>query len=612
MKRGYIHLTIIVLCLLFSFSALADWRVIDAHWRPDENPWAETQVWDDYTWTEGWGEPEQFFPKYFKPAGSLHVILCNPSIGAATLALTHVDGEPLEEVLTSRQQAGRVIWHLVTPKMVAPAEWAECIVRLREPPVDDVRLTFSMVDHGTMEVSVPANPKRARLESVSFSPSTDRLYVYAKSLDGHRIKGKRVRLDGGDLSRATMWTYGPQDSDLLLAVVELNEPLVWGTYHLLEVDLTDGETLVYPIRAWDNYFAIGLFGDVAEERVKEAQERNFNTYVLSRENKLFDDLGINYIVRYGVNEGRARTPTQSGALFYNNIDEPDAHDCSSGRELPFMDRLGVNAEYQVLPRYLYHLRKDPSVLSMVLTNNTYQPLNYYVYGQTSDVLCTDPYVPLGGEQVDLPAHALECARDACAPCPLVCTIWAAGVSGIGPRGRMPLPDEERMMVFYALGAGVKGLTYFADRIPRNTTGEQLVASSQNKPLWDEMGRINADVAALSPYLAIGCPSGPPMENEEIWYRSIMCGRDAMALIVVNTGHLIDYDTPNAEASHEVAPNVSVNLKLPRHFRRYNVLEIEDGSLKLFENYSTQRGTLNLTLDEVDTARAFVIEAEETN
>jgi hypothetical protein len=244
---------------------------------------------------------------------------------------------------------------------------------------------------------------------------------------------------------------------------------------------------------------------------------------------------------------------------------------------------------------------------MVLVNNTYQPLNYYVYGQTSDIFCTDPYIPLSGMQVDYVAHALEAARDACAPCPLIATLWVAALDD--PRvGRPATPKEERIMAFYALGCGIKGLCYYADRDSPSET-EVMPAVSNNKPLWEELGKINADVGALAPYLSIGCPVSSPRETRQVWTRSLLCGRDHMVVIVVNKGHFIAYNTKGVHPFHRPAENVAIAMPLPEHFRHCRVQEVKNGTLSPAAG-EVKSAVLQLALERVDTARAFLISANQ--
>lgn len=163
------------------------------------------------------------------------------------------------------------------------------------------------------------------------------------------------------------------------------------------------------------------------------------------------------------------------------------------------------------------------------------------------------------------------------------------------------------MAFYALGSGVKGVMYFADWDPKPpSTG--LTGVFHNRPLWDEMGRINWDIRALAPYLAVGCPAGPPVENDKVWYRSLMCGSDTMVVVVINKGHHIGYNTKNGFAWHWPAKNVQVSVPLADQMQDCSVREVMDGKL-VGSKSEVKDGKLTLSLDTVDAARAFVISAK---
>lgn len=574
------------------------WSVVSACWRPDENPFSDTQVWDNWIWAEGWREEEQFWPKYFKPAGSVHIILRNDSSKAGSLELADLDGEPFERVVTNPKQAGRLVWRWFFPQAVQPGQWVECKLRLRGKPKKDILVGLKAGEE-RVEVRVPVRPNRVRLESVSFSSSIDKMYLYLRSLDGRAPKAGRVRLDLGS-ETACNWLPGPRGSGLAFAEVALNPAWKLGSFHLVEISLADGSRLAYPVRAWDSYFVIGLFGDTDPQRVREAVERNINSYVHPRETALLDQLGVNYL-----GWGRERIPgRQSGKVFHYVFDEPDAHDIERSDTLPYMDRLGLLAQMEVFARFREEIYpKDQTTPCMLLVDNTFKPQNYYVYGQCMDVYCSDPYVPLGGDQCEYIARAMECARDASTPRPVIACLWAT-TEAPPPykqvRDRPPTPEEERLMVFYALGSGSKGVLYFADR------GETRV--SANRPLWDEIGRINADILALSPYLAIGCPAGPQVESGSLWYRSLMCGADKMVVVAVNKGHHIGYNTLSGFRWHFPLKNASVSIPLPAHFRACRVQEVKNGSLVPFES-KTSGGRLLLRLDVLDTARAFVISRE---
>jgi len=274
-----------------------------------------------------------------------------------------------------------------------------------------------------------------------------------------------------------------------------------------------------------------------------------------------------------------------------------------------MERLGVNAMLRVLPTVQHQRHECDTVPNLLLVNNTYKPLNWYVYGQIPDIMSTDPYAPGNGRQLDTVRYHLSTAREASTPRPLIAVLWATSIEGNNNTGRPPSPEEERMMVYYALGAGAKGVGYFAD-FDIETGEGKFYAASNNPPLWHEMGRLNRDMRCLAPYLSIGCPipDFSVSDNKYVWTSTILCGPEEMVVIVVNEQHHIAYNTRDSVALHEIPLNVELKIPLPKGFGRCRVREIIDGN-RLDTDFKRKRKEIIMNLDEVDTARAFLISAE---
>lgn len=644
---GEMELMMRVVCLLAallsvlsstSITYATGWSVVNARWRPDVSPNTPQQAWERLIWTEGWSAPDQFYPKHWHPAGSVHVILRNTSGKADSIKLVEVDGKPLDQVKTTQTQAGRVVWYRVeSPQLpitdedfsiqkdVPAGQWAECSIRLREPPQDKIKLTFADSAGQKLDVPVGIREPYARLESVAFSPQIDRMYVYVRSVYGETPKGS-LSLDGIDLTRKTAWTPGPAGSGLVLAGVKLEKPLEYGTHHLLQVSLPhpalggkpiqhEGrvyanhgiivEQLVQPIRAWDSYFGIGLYGTLTDEKVKSAKEHGVNTYYNTR-NEILDKYEMSTVPGYWTIEERQRKPGGFGLLYHQNFDEPDAGDWHEGEALPFQDRIGVQAELNVLPWQRRQRKGDPRGLNLILVDGTFKPANWYVYGQIPDVFCSDPYVPLGGRQMDYVWNVMECVKDASTPRPTVAVLWGCALSHEGKRfgNFAPTPEEGRMMVFYSLGCGVSGYCFFIDLTKEEGEG-QFIGLMDFPKLWEEVGRANHDATALAPYLSIGCPIGKAETQGWVWTRSLMCGPDDVVVIAVNTNHHIAYETKSELAINIPTKNAVIEAALPPGFKDCTIREVVDGKLVPAAG-KVEKGKVKLTLDELATARAFVV------
>ncbi len=598
------------------------WSVIAGWWRPDADPRAARQVWEGTFWSEGWSEPEQFYPEHFRPAGSVHLLLKNTSAREQTLVLTRVNGAPLAEAATTEQKAGPVIWYRVeSPQLpvedapegaegfdrqrVPAGAWVECAVRFRLPPEGPVRLTFRTGEGEPLEFDIPVEAPSARIEAVTFSRRLDTAFLYIRSLDGRALEPGTVRVDGLPPARV-VWQEGPAGSGLLLAEVRLASPLRYGSFPLFTVTLRDGRRLAQAVRAWDGWFAIGLYGTVTPEKVAAAKAKGFNAY-FNGPLDVLDEARMSYVPHGGVGHPVRHSTHGRGLLFYQNHDEPDAHDVRLGGDLPWMERLGVHATAKVLPLQRYQRQQDQATPNLLLVDNTYKPLNWYVYGQIPDIFCTDPYVPLGGRQTDYVWRALECARDASAPRPLVAVLWACSLDSGAPRNfgrRPPTAREERVMAFYALGAGAKGIAYFIDLT--SETGEGRFSGVSDHPeLWEEVGRINRDIAILAPALAVACPAGPPQQQGTLWVRTLMSGRDRLVVTVVNTEHYIGYETQTIHSFHRPARDARVKVRLPAGSGDCRVVRVEGGRTSSAP-FRRDGDTLEISVDRLDAAAAFLV------
>ena len=575
------------------------WVVLSSQWRPDVNKRADNHVWDCEKWHEGWNAPEQFYPKYAVPAGTAFVILRNETGRSESITLTHINGMPLSEAGTDYEQAGLVVWYRVeapnakvvihqgdkdfeTQENVPPGEWVVCSVRFRKNPPSTTRLRFS-ADSGPVEATISqttVGPTRA--ESVCFSPRMDRAYIYVSSPG----KPGHIRLDGAKKESEATFVEGPKGSKLTLVEIKLPRAWKFGSHHLVSLAMESGENLTYPVRAWDGYFMIGLAQKLTGKEALLAKSLGVNTCISEPSDDL-KNAGLNFVGGRPDQDIPKRVTDGVGLLFYQNHDMPDNVDYNVGDALPFYERLGIYAQRKVLAKQRWYRKYDPASLDFLHIGGTFKPMQFYVYGQISDICGADNFVPLGGNQMEYVWHSYETARDAFAPKPMVTFLRTDGQGA----GRPLSAEEIRIAAFYAIGCGAKGIVY-----------EGKVTDT---PLWREIGRINKDISALAPQLAIGCPAGPPSSKDSVWTRTLMCGRDRVVLVAVNTNYTIDYSLPGAPAATVPGRNVRLSVALPRNFRGAEVHEVRGGRLIPFDA-RVQSGELKLTLDELATARAFLI------
>jgi hypothetical protein len=618
MKKALIVLLLLA-ALATQAGAAAKWAIESTSWRPDENKFASQQVYNAWNWVEGWKDAPQLYPDNLVLSGSVHVILRNMADKPESLKLTEVDGQPLSERSTTPTRPGRVVWYMVhAPRMekvpdswdeqrdVPAGEWVDCSLRLRRYPTGPVVLGFTSGSGFKFTVSVDPKPAPKRLESISFSPKIDRIYIYVRNLSGQAWQPTgRVLLEKKDLTSATTWTAGPKGSGLALGEVKLDKPLEYGTFHLLDV-YVPGARLVYPLRAWDCHFGIGMYGEATPERVKAAKEHGIDTYFGGARDKVMNDFEM-YTSPCVTENEKQRKPGDWGCLYYYNWDEPDCWDFHEGEAIKNpLDRLGVCAHLKVLPVLQNQRRYLPRTLNFILCDNTFKPANWYCYGQMADVFGNDAYVTVMGKELGYIPAALECMRDASTPRPTVAVLWACSDGGPNRNwgGNNPLPDEERLNVFYSLGSGAKGIAYFIDLTQKPGEGT-LTGASEFPALWEEMGRINRDVRTLAPYLSIGCPASAPRIQNKAWTRSVMCGPDTLFFVVVNTQDIASKVGKVLTSKVVALKNVAVSFDLPPSFKDCTVSEVVDAKMVPMKA-TVKNGKVTLSLSELKAARAFVV------
>ena len=86
---------------------------------------------DQWQWNEGWPEIRQFFPRYFKPAATLHMFVENRGDEPVDITDVRFDGQPISEVCTRAEFAGPVIWYRSNPEVLQPGQIGMIYARLR-------------------------------------------------------------------------------------------------------------------------------------------------------------------------------------------------------------------------------------------------------------------------------------------------------------------------------------------------------------------------------------------------------------------------------------------------------------------------------------------------
>ena len=183
-------------------------------------------------------------------------------------------------------------------------------------------------------------------------------------------------------------------------------------------------------------------------------------------------------------------------------------------------------------------RLDPVTAMMCLVDNTYRPGNYFTYAHVADIFDTDPYVsPAMEREVNFSfvAWATSLCRAAAAPRPVWITLWM----GWGANHcRAFTEPEERIMAFYALGAGARGINYYLHSGGSRSIWDGIRATGRREEglaLWEGVGRLNRQLARAGPWLARSCPVDLVRTAPEgVSASTLLVADEAIVLVAVNT------------------------------------------------------------------------------
>ncbi len=617
-------------CLVFLFGTKAFADVQPKHEKASVSPAASLDIdhvnlridrypLDDeqWVWTEGWGHWQQYFPDHFKLGATVHIFVRNTGSEAILIQKIHLDGVPVESLTTSPQKVGPVIWHRVNPEVIEPGAMGMVYVRLREVPKASITLTLTTaVGQKLSTVVSAANRERIRLGHVGFNHAMDVAYVYVESDSEKPFTVQKVYLDGMDLTHKSEVLESPSHHGLpTLIEISLDEPLAFGSYHCLKVTTEQGASAMHQIRVRDDQFRMGIIS--GQTPIEEYHAKFFNLlYAMHGHHKAWDadskyaKLGFSLVRQAPTAEKvKAMVDAPSGRIMYTNIDEADAKDYSY-RNLPVFDRLGTSVMAKVEPVMKMQRKLDSHHETTFIIDRTYSPRNWLDYGEVADVLIQDTYLPTPYHGYDMAVYpnTLEPLLAAVSPRPAHMMFWGTMNTGTLPR-RAPTPQENDLMVHYAVGSGIKGIHYFLDwnSFPIVFEGGYYIGSPRIKMLWKQMGRVNAKLSRIQSLLSIGHRyDAVSVDNDKLWARSLLCGKDNILVVLVNRRHHIHANTATKGAIPHIYPvNATVSVQLPQWFSHAKAYEVNWDGIRSLEMGKNAKQPF-FSIEGLQTARVILL------
>ena len=573
---------------------------------------------EEFQWAEGWREQRQFFPRYFRPAATVHLFVHNTGDQAELVTDLMFQGKPMGEACTTPDFAGPVIWYRTNPEVIAPGGMAMIYMRLREKPTGPIDVTIVTESGPRLDATLTgADFEQLRLGYVGFSHGIDKAYVYVENYSGRSLEVADIEIDGRSVSSASQIVNPAFAGGPALIEASLTEPFAYGSYHCVKVTARQGPFAMHQVRARDDWFPLAMIP--GSTPLSTYYAKCFNTlYSMGGSHPdepgwwdpdgEYEQLGFR-VTRPSFTEPpvEAGATVPPGKIRYTNIDEPDAHESST---LPYMQRCGVNIMKRVEPVMRMQRRLDPHHETTVIVDRTYAPMNWFIYGEVPDVFINDCYTPTQFMGFDLMvcAHTIDTLLPAIGPRPVEMMLWGAMNTGF-PTRRSPTPEENDMSVHYVMGGGAKGLHYFLDwnSYPTVFQGGYFVGATRTSMLWKTMGRMNAELMRLGSLLAIGHPFGiATSDNENLWTRSLLCGQNTFVIVMVNRQHSLHLNDNHTRFQH-VFPvkQATVTIDLPEWFSARTAFEVRWDAVEPVE-LSGSGSRRALTVENLQTSKVIVL------
>ncbi len=524
--------------------------------------------------------------------------------------------KPSAQTQTLRD-AGEPIWYKIRPASIDPGALGFVLIRTRRVPGHPVKISvIDNKDTAYTAVVAPEEPM-ARIAYVGFGANCERMTVFARKLTPDDLTLDRVYLDEVDITAQCKFASQDFWNNLGILTVALEAPLKEGSHHLLRLTTNQGVEIVEVVRARKDFFPIGVYG--WSSKGETAVERMYDFYRSLKAHHFNTDL-----VFIWPKDSAMRNSVEGRNLARHNdimlLDADDKHwyvrdeiDIWEGVHLdnfPESKRLGCMAQADVIEFMKDKLSRDSAARGWLQLDGWGHPANYFIHARGADIPSSGDYAGQGAKQPIAVYDAVNALRWAAMPGAFNTLIYAAWEKSIGVP-RFPTPQEEKMMAYYCLASGGKGLCYYTyDDSKPGGSGDHGVEA--NPTLLKTIGQINLTVQTLTPLLLGAYPCdgivsqhsvGTATNSDTLWHRTLLCADGTVILILVNH----DFTSEVEKFSSTPLKDVRLELHLPPWGHHEAALTADADGIRELE-FSTDGGdhSMNLYLPKLITAELIVI------
>jgi len=593
-------LTTYLVLSAFPASARAGVTLDLAYWAPDRGT--------PYQWFESAKDLKSFVTADYRAAGHLYAYVRNDSGRPASPDGFWLNGRPLDDW----RKEHKVIWWRMLPDPLPPGAVGEVMVRLREPLAEPAKLRVSLGDSGTVEASIAPQPQPIRIETVGFTARTDQVFLVAEALDGKPHRLTKVLLDGRDVTKRSRLLDPGFTSGISPVVISLTEPPIEGSYHVYMVRGDGSDAAACCVRTYDGWVPLGTYGWGQYEEYARNGCNGYNNFGRASKGELDSQatLLMRGVCIIGDSPPDDFMIGHPGLFAYCLMDEPDCQDYFRAEELPHALRIGYHAP-ELERRCRVCRARDPRKPTFLTIDLTYKPADFYIYGPLADITNVDCYTHAIGADLKMVREVVETARYGVGPHPLTFTFEGYFPDPDKPEElakrrfpRPPFAEETRLSIYYALGAGARGL-YDYIHCTEKAADHTSRGVNEYPDLWREIGRCYREIDTVAPLLALAHPTKlATCEDEKVWLRTLVCGADAVLVVCGND----DYTEEARSFRYRPKTDVAVHLRTIPWLKPRQAWRVTEAGLEPLGLKADTRGT-EVRLKRLDVAGMILVASD---
>ncbi len=601
--------------------------------------------------------------------GQLHLYIRNVGDGAVVLEGLTYDGQDAEKLVTD----GRLAWYHQHPYRIEPGEVGRVSLRLQgiseeqaaalmDDPNAEWRVPIIIRQREAKplecEATVAGRGEPLQINMLTFGPDLKTIYAYLQANwpEGAEYHLTTVQVNGRDVTATTEFAASTVSAAVVPLKISLGEPLTWGRYVTVTVATREGASCGHCLRAFPTEFPLQvyLFRQVREDSVLDIYQHGFTCIGARGDETLaqMKELGLEALVFGG---------TLAGVMRWDNpdlprlvafwLDEKDEHPV--GETIAALDESHAyyRLEGKFIPPQMINLVNPWSGQGMNFMDILDIVCHAYglagaINGRDFPLLSTLPWRELrAGRRPFWPYF--RGAEVAMAADPETKTL-----TGLAPATQRVIePEQERMMTYGCLQLGAKGICHWAygvqdgekriyymdgpglrlsmGAIPyptsRTVLGHEVPEEicKALKATWDEIGRINAELRTIGPWVANSDVSPPiarvtrsqPAEavngGPAAQAAALVSGLDTIILIALNLNIDTEWSGKDPEGVRSYDPvDATVRLDLPPWIEPAEVFSVDYRGIETF-NASREGNALIFDLPGLEIQKIIVVTSDPT-